>query len=34
MSGNLEELGKTKHRQEIFNASGALVREPILHQDI
>ncbi|MBV9389621.1 MAG: hypothetical protein JOZ78_24630 [Chroococcidiopsidaceae cyanobacterium CP_BM_ER_R8_30] len=27
-------LGKTKQRQRVFNAKGALVREPIIYQDV
>ena len=27
-------LGKTKQRQAVFNAKGALVREPIIYQDV
>lgn len=27
-------LGKTKQRQRVFNARGALVREPIVYQDV
>lgn len=27
-------LGKTKHRQAVFNAKGAIVREPIVCQDV
>ncbi len=29
-----EQLGKTKHRQTVFNAKGALVRDPIIYQDL
>jgi hypothetical protein len=28
------QLGKTKHRQTVFNAKGALVRPPIVYQDL
>ena len=27
-------LGKTKQRQRIFNARGAILREPIIYQDM
>jgi hypothetical protein len=29
-----QSLGKTKARQQIFNTPGALVRTPILYQDV
>lgn len=29
-----DDLSKTKHRQAVFNAKGALVREPIVFQDV